>query len=996
MAESLYSHDEIARRDEPARKQRAAFARGLRSASGGPPTDNRRVQADAVKGEVYLAIATVANAVQGVTATVTQLRQNRRLRRMHKARVRRTLRHAIRHGVVTKAMPTPDANANDKQRKPLLGGPLVKLFERPNAQQTLAAFLALWRLQEMLTGNVLVWCNPDGAGRVREMFVLPTALCVWQPASPQYPRGAWRVHQPSYGLTYGMAGGSAVIPAEQVVHHKHLGHPLYHWDGLSPLTGVSKWVDVIEAIDRSCWSSMMNGVERGLTIVVPGMSADEAREQSDHINRDKAGPDNARRVLILGSNNPDSKPEFHDPDSAREMDFQSSRQNYASLVLAAMGVPPIVANLKEAGSHAQLYASLKQFRDLTLIPWLAAVAAALNAGVVATWDDGDDGLKVQFDVQSILNEDLAEASKTRQTSNGITTANEDRRADNLPPHPDPKADELPTSLFNEYLKQKHMPPPPPASPDGGQPGAAGGDQGGAGPQSADDMLAGLGGDGPDAGDAPQPENDAGAGSLPPRGPQAKAFDPRARFAAWVEKARAKAGDGKREGEVWQTNGRYYTLKNGRTVPAPNPNRGTPAPRAKKEPPPKVDKKAEKAGAKGKALEAAKAALADPSTADPAALAEALKGLDVAALKQLKADAGFKGGSTKSELAQRFIDHVKAKANPPAPKPAAAPKAAPKAAPQQPEAHPLAASLADAIGTTDGLGDEQRAAYTAAAHAVVAVMPKAAADRAAKAVKKTAAYPSTDHLLDGLIATAQQPATQQFLAQVKAKKQTVGGAMDKYGTLHIDGGYTSGQKGRHAAGAGTTAGIYAHELTHAIDGGNELSGTPEWSAAFDAEIKWAKGSEGTPPLTGYAGTKSSEGFAEFGRLLYGSDVPTAAIKKDFPKASAFFAARGLFPAERGGGTKKLDEVFDQRVPLDGGAHADTLLAAATADPHGATRAAMDALGVPHAHLSDEALHAGLKALGGKAPAKPKAPPREKKPDPKADADAIRRLVESQDV
>jgi len=489
MAESLYSHDAVKRPDDPARRQRAALAQIYRGDYGGPWTDNRRAQQDALRGEVYLAVKAVQSAVQGVTAQLTRLRTSGPLRR-NKA-------------FVLKSLPTGHAHANDEQRRPVLTGPLVELFDRPNAADTLATFLTKWRVQQVTTGNVLVWGNPDRAGRVREMFVLPTSLCVWQPLFTQeYPRGAWRVTSAGYtqaGLPLG-AGSGALIPAHQVTRFRDLAHPLYYWDGFSPLTGVSKWVDVIEAIDRSCWSTMQRGVRRGTLVVVPGITPEEAAEQQQRINASKGGPDNAGDTWIVGCTNPGATPpEVHDPDTAREMDFQTSRQNYSALVMAALGVPPVVAGVKDGGGYAAYYAEMKRFRDWTLAPWLSAVAADLTRGVVSTWDDGNDGLKLQLDLPPFQNEEAVEGTKSRQQTGGLVTYNEARRGDNLPPVNDPDADTLPITVY--LAKQQQKAAPPPQQPDG-------------------DPLAALAGGGPGAGDAPDPDNTAGTGSLPPR---AKAF-----------------------------------------------------------------------------------------------------------------------------------------------------------------------------------------------------------------------------------------------------------------------------------------------------------------------------------------------------------------------------------------------------------------------------------------------------------------------------------------
>lgn len=88
------------------------------------------------------------------------------------------------------------------------------------------------------------------------------------------------------------------------------------------------------------------------------------------------------------------------------------------------------------------------------------------------------------------------------------------------------------------------------------------------------------------------------------------------------------------------------------------------------------------------------------------------------------------------------------------------------------------------------------------------------------------------------------------------------------------------------------GIYAHELTHAIDRHEKISGTKEWRDAWQAEIV-TLGKGGGARLSEYARTQSVEGFAEFGRLLYGEkEASKKAIKTNFPGCWKVFKDRGL--------------------------------------------------------------------------------------------------------
>jgi len=81
------------------------------------------------------------------------------------------------------------------------------------------------------------------------------------------------------------------------------------------------------------------------------------------------------------------------------------------------------------------------------------------------------------------------------------------------------------------------------------------------------------------------------------------------------------------------------------------------------------------------------------------------------------------------------------------------------------------------------------------------------------------------------------------------------------------------------------GTWSHEITHAIDGPHQTySNTPEWKAAWKAEIKGGS-------LSAYAASNPGEGFAELGRYVY-SDYNLEVVKNEWPKSYAFLKKRGL--------------------------------------------------------------------------------------------------------
>lgn len=124
------------------------------------------------------------------------------------------------------------------------------------------------------------------------------------------------------------------------------------------------------------------------------------------------------------------------------------------------------------------------------------------------------------------------------------------------------------------------------------------------------------------------------------------------------------------------------------------------------------------------------------------------------------------------------------------------------------------------------------------------------------------------------------------AEFKSRGETVAGDEMVSGfysyaekTIHVDHGWD----GSHE----DAVHVYGHEFGHVLDQDNQLSRQPEWKAAWASEIN-RRGPHGTP-ISDYATTNPSEGFAEFTRAL--TTEPEQA-RKLFPKCWGFFESQGL--------------------------------------------------------------------------------------------------------
>lgn len=188
---------------------------------------------------------------------------------------------------------------------------------------------------------------------------------------------------------------------------------------------------------------------------------------------------------------------------------------------------------------------------------------------------------------------------------------------------------------------------------------------------------------------------------------------------------------------------------------------------------------------------------------------------------------------------------------------------------------LDSKVRDSLHESD-LSDEQKAANLARFRRVTQWMPAGAIENLA--IRGIGWYANTEELTK---------------VAFPSSKHRVGGAYDSaYAFLSLDGDW--------GGGGPEWEGAYAHELGHAADrvpvsyrrGDLEsvrISDQPEWKEAFDAEIAGGR-------LSQYATTSTSEGFAEFARLMWGgfrnSYGRPSDVHDEFPKCSEVFVKYGL--------------------------------------------------------------------------------------------------------
>lgn len=288
----------------------------------------------------------------------------------------------------------------EKETTPEHNGPydLVRLLEDPNDDDSFGDFAYSTLQQLSLTGMALTWMVPNKLGTPMELYSIPTAIAIPQPAiNPDYPDGYYRI-QPVY--PYGpfssyptpTSAVGAPIPAQWMLRIKY-NHPLLRYDGFSPLTGLNEHIDEIESMDLSRWYAMKRSINPSAVMnfdevegTDPFPEEEIARIHAEWENSFQ-GPQNSGKLIISP---PGDKLEMFG-NSPKDMDYKDGWDQLVSFVLAGLGITKPAAGMVDDNSYSTLFATLKQFHMLTLKPICVSGRTPLitrdGAGYIEQFED---------------------------------------------------------------------------------------------------------------------------------------------------------------------------------------------------------------------------------------------------------------------------------------------------------------------------------------------------------------------------------------------------------------------------------------------------------------------------------------------------------------------------------------------------------------------------------------------------------------------------------
>jgi phage portal protein BeeE len=362
-----------------------AFAQLLRSTRSGPMTQNRFEQLQHFTGIIYVAIRAICDAMQGAQIRVMQ----------PDAKAKPIMRKSYNAGVAKNDQEYADVPDDH---------PACRLFDYVNPQDTFADLLSHWVVQEELTGNFYLWGNPNRFGQPVELWPVPSSLTTYIPPSPAYPNGLFRVNWLAMG-GFSFAGsygsGTAEIPGEEMYQFKKI-NPVWRWDGYSPLTAGGVQIDLLESIDESRKAAMERGPNLDVIVTAKGASQEVVDAAVEAIERRHSGARNSRRITGIGGDGGDIEVKGIG-STTRDMDYPSAWSQMRDFALTLFNVPPSVIDSSNS-SYSSLYASLKQFRELNLMPRLAGYASFLQKHMVRP--HFGENLVVKIDLPELNDPDL--------------------------------------------------------------------------------------------------------------------------------------------------------------------------------------------------------------------------------------------------------------------------------------------------------------------------------------------------------------------------------------------------------------------------------------------------------------------------------------------------------------------------------------------------------------------------------------------------------------
>jgi HK97 family phage portal protein len=297
----------------------------------------------------------------------------------------------------------------------VLQHPLLDLLDRPNGFMTGRDLIELTVIFEELTGNAYWWLTQGQLGTVGQ---------VW-PMFPQWTKIVPDAEAFVRGYKYGKSEQDSVFYDEAEVVHFRYPNPNDAYYGMGPLQAA------LSAVDRSRYQGEYeealyrnHGRPDGLVSVARAVTPEQKRLLEEQWREVYGGTRNAGKVAFLWGDMKFSPLNFSPRDAGVLASAKYSREEIADI----FGLPPTKLEISQARAEAE--AGNYSYMAETIAPKCTRLEDQLNEELAPLYDER---LFVAFDDCVPQNRELRLKEIDTRLSTGLTTINEERAMEGLPP-----------------------------------------------------------------------------------------------------------------------------------------------------------------------------------------------------------------------------------------------------------------------------------------------------------------------------------------------------------------------------------------------------------------------------------------------------------------------------------------------------------------------------------------------------------------------------------
>jgi len=242
---------------------------------------------------------------------------------------------------------------------------LSKLFRKPNPHISRQDMFEL----------IISWLELVGNSYLKKVKAANKTVELW-PVSPDRlsPVPAKQIDEWLKGYSLDLNLKELYEP-EDIIHHKFF-NPANPLLGIAPLEAAARTVDIDNAQQDWNKSAMQNrGVVDGVMSFERTFdSQDQVDKIAEKLNESGAGPSNARKIKVVGSNAKYTRMSLNPV----EMDFTNSRDKNRDAIFIIFGIPPAYGGSQEASTYNNFNVSELIFWFQTCIPLLDDIKDTFN------------------------------------------------------------------------------------------------------------------------------------------------------------------------------------------------------------------------------------------------------------------------------------------------------------------------------------------------------------------------------------------------------------------------------------------------------------------------------------------------------------------------------------------------------------------------------------------------------------------------------------------